>query len=1590
MNIFLSKTRRIALRMTAVLLCFATLFPLLPLGGERAAAAPAASAWMQGSLDKLTSWGVMRGDAGGLRPNSSITRAEYAAMINRAYGYDQVGKTPFSDVPQGAWYADDIAIGYTAGYFSGTSVSTASPNASLTREQAMVILARNMRLDESAGEITEFTDGHDFGSWSKGAVKSAVALGLISGYPDGSFRPDRKVTRGEMAHLLATALGTLFKEPGTYSSGGIYGNVTISAPGITLRNTTIAGDLYITGGVDLGSVTLENVRVLGRIISSGGGESNKGDSSVILRNVEAEELVINSLRGQYVTVRVEGDTMIASTTVRTGAYLEDRTPAGKGLRSITLEGTGTKLDIAGNIEEMVNKSPKSVLTVAQGTTNVLTVDERAVGSTLNILNGAVVKTLNLDVGTKVTGTGDVGKLNVNAPGSSTSMLPDIIDIRPGIKADIAGTPMDTTLGQESSSDPRLLAGYPRAGDISPTNFNAVFAGNKMGTVYWALTSIADGSVTESDLISPPSYASRILKSGNLKLTASSTEATAKVPGLTAGGSYYVSAVLVDARGWHSPVKVVSFTTPDDSVPNFAPGYPAMSRVTDTSAQVTVMPTKSCKMYYAVLPKGSTAPKPEDFKTAAVTGNLGYGVVDVTKNTTDSFTVNDKPLEELVSYDLYLWLSDVDGGKSSAVKKITFTTVDRTPPVFQTELTVNAVTATSIGLMFNLNENGTVYWAAVKQGTEYPKPAAGSDAPVDWESDYAKLQVSAGMNALKAGKTAAKANTDATFTISGLEVQTAYDIYYVAVDTAGNYSNSIRKLTANTQDNIPPTATQEFTRYAGTNKKAPLADTDVKIIFSEGVQRASTNEVLVALYEAVKDSAPGAARNEAKDKLAQALRSTILLYNSTSSGMATRVPERTDDTVTNWVIDYRNATVEMAEGKVIVTFPTTNDAAKDSALRLSSGSTYYFQIEDIADTSSSKNIMGVTKLETFTTISAQVALSAINETKVDDDTPIDMAFSLTPMSTSKVEDEIDWDMLIWSDQSVSFELYTRIKGSGSAWTPVGTEKTITNSGADYLGLSKGQDFEDNKGIFPKLNTFKEDEIQEYAIHFTKVDGTTTRQTWSQQVNFRISVVAGGSVNLGNLAANVAPQNFKDALANGVTDIGTPEKFSLRKQFTDSQAPVFTDGYPNFTPGDSSVDMTVLLDRPGTVYYVVAPVGTVTTTDAGGSVLPDQVPTDGGGVPPVLTAPGYLNIVNPKYSNSRIKTGSASVGTGAVPLRVTGLEAETQYYVYYVLKGTGQVFSDVQLYRFQTEKVSRPIIKLDVSNPSVTIQTDRNATVDYMLIVYKTNDMHLLLKATDWWMDTVPPAHKTKTALQAMYTDYAVDGKSRGSVFDNFAKPDFKDDVANLIRSSTVTGNTAATGQETVKANDRKTVTRKEAMAGATEYAFLAVGKSELGSGDAFRVVYPVKLPDTDPPKVQTVAAAGRFNPTGTAWTGDVTIVFNEDLYYYTPSVGSTPPTSRPVHLGTATNANWVSVNFIATPSGNVQLTTDVNKTNQKTNIVTLKFTAATNGAFITFKTNLADGFGNTRTTPLTVKMVIKKDKDGTPYVEFDVTKAWDAR
>lgn len=108
------------------------------------------------------------------------------------------------------------------------------------------------------------------------------------------------------------------------------------------------------------------------------------------------------------------------------------------------------------------------------------------------------------------------------------------------------------------------------------------------------------------------------------------------------------------------------------------------------------------------------------------------------------------------------------------------------------------------------------------------------------------------------------------------------------------------------------------------------------------------------------SAPADKKAAAREALADALRAHIKLYYRPVSGQPALVEEKTTTAAdnTNWVIDYRYATVTLDadSGEMIVTFPYNKDKPKESAINLSSGVTYYFELSGIVDTSVAENAM----------------------------------------------------------------------------------------------------------------------------------------------------------------------------------------------------------------------------------------------------------------------------------------------------------------------------------------------------------------------------------------------------------------------------------------------------------------------------------------------------------------------------------------------------------------------------------------------------------------------------------------------------------
>ncbi|MBM7569507.1 hypothetical protein JOC55_006534 [Paenibacillus sacheonensis] len=124
------------------------------------------------------------------------------------YAVMVVGQKPtinFSDISE-HWAKASIKQAVSSGIVTGYEDGTFKPDKTVTRAEFAVMLMNALKT-QGAGAALTFTDAAKIGSWSQKAVAQAVQAGIIHGYEDGTFRPAGEITRAEMASMIAGALG---------------------------------------------------------------------------------------------------------------------------------------------------------------------------------------------------------------------------------------------------------------------------------------------------------------------------------------------------------------------------------------------------------------------------------------------------------------------------------------------------------------------------------------------------------------------------------------------------------------------------------------------------------------------------------------------------------------------------------------------------------------------------------------------------------------------------------------------------------------------------------------------------------------------------------------------------------------------------------------------------------------------------------------------------------------------------------------------------------------------------------------------------------------------------------------------------------------------------------------------------------------------------------------------------------------------------------------------------------------------------------------------------------------------------------------
>lgn len=173
------------------------------------------SAWYREAVDYVISRGLMSGYGDGkFGPNDTLSRAMLAQILYNAAGGIPVNYLmQYDDVPAGAWYTEAVRWAASEGIVSGYGNGVFGSNDPITREQFAVMLYRFAQSQGSGFTgnwmfLLDYTDMHGISDYAYEAVAWCVMNGVMSGYEDGTLRPQGNATRAEAASMLMRFLAS--------------------------------------------------------------------------------------------------------------------------------------------------------------------------------------------------------------------------------------------------------------------------------------------------------------------------------------------------------------------------------------------------------------------------------------------------------------------------------------------------------------------------------------------------------------------------------------------------------------------------------------------------------------------------------------------------------------------------------------------------------------------------------------------------------------------------------------------------------------------------------------------------------------------------------------------------------------------------------------------------------------------------------------------------------------------------------------------------------------------------------------------------------------------------------------------------------------------------------------------------------------------------------------------------------------------------------------------------------------------------------------------------------------------------------------
>ena len=240
--------------------------------------------WAESSIERWSAYGIIQGSNGQFDPNGQLTCAQLATILAKLLKLPAAKDAGFTDNTADAWYYDAINRCAAAGILNGNGDGTVTPEAPISRERAMVMLARALGIEPiRKPDLTKYTDAAQVSAYAQGYVAALIEAGIVGGVTADELAPQDNINRASTVTILDRAIGTYADKAGATIKADGKGLVLVVAENVKITGAPEGTKIVVADGatgltVNGKSVSDDQTYIVPKTTTSSGSSSSGGHS----------------------------------------------------------------------------------------------------------------------------------------------------------------------------------------------------------------------------------------------------------------------------------------------------------------------------------------------------------------------------------------------------------------------------------------------------------------------------------------------------------------------------------------------------------------------------------------------------------------------------------------------------------------------------------------------------------------------------------------------------------------------------------------------------------------------------------------------------------------------------------------------------------------------------------------------------------------------------------------------------------------------------------------------------------------------------------------------------------------------------------------------------------------------------------------------------------------------------------------------------------------------------------------------------------------------------------------------------------------